>query len=256
MYGEKIDFTNYVVPDLGVSADISAPATSAGAAAATLAEVAPVPAIPTKVMTERLVIPVNCTVSFVDFEGRMDQNSIKNVIKRVQPRKTILVHGPDKGKEMFLEFIERDLPQTSSSVAPDNQQTSVISAETNVFSIRLRDSLIKSLKFVKVDDYEVAYVDGRIAQGEESRHPMLEEVSGTAMTERPAVFLGGPRMADLRKAIVKEGIPAEFINGILVCDDGTVNIRKVSDQQVSINGAIGESYFKIRTIVYDQYTIL
>ncbi|CEO98016.1 hypothetical protein PBRA_006130 [Plasmodiophora brassicae] len=258
IYGEAIDFSEYAPPETNPDGISANPSGAAESASALLESATTIPAVPTKALTEHLTVGVRCAVHFVDFEGRMDQSSIKTVIKRVLPRKAVLVHGSAQAKDHIQEFLERELPNTSSVLIPDNQLSSVINSETNVFNVKIRDSLNKSLRFVQVGDYEVAYVDGRIVKSDDSRnrYPTLEQVAATAVPDRPAVYLGGSRMADLKKAIARAGIDAEFINGILVCAGGLVNIRKVTDHQVSVQGALCSQYFDIRRILYDQYQIL
>lgn len=51
-------------------------------------------------------------------------------------------------------------------------------------------------------------------------------------------------------------VQCEFHNGILVCCNGAVNIRRESATQISIRGALCEEYFRIRSMLYRQYEIV
>lgn len=45
--------------------------------------------VPTKVVEEIIDISMSCNVLFVDFEGRADGRSVKNIIPQLQARKIV-----------------------------------------------------------------------------------------------------------------------------------------------------------------------
>ena len=57
--------------------------------------------------------------------------------------------------------------------------------------------------------------------------------------------------------LTKSLTQAEFINGVLVCDDGSsqVAVRK-SENRFAVEGSISELYFKVRDILYSQFAIV
>jgi hypothetical protein len=48
----------------------------------------------------------------------------------------------------------------------------------------------------------------------------------------------------------------DFVDGVLVCCGGKVRVRKVSSTQVALNGMFCEEYFKIRELLYSQFSIV
>jgi hypothetical protein len=49
-----------------------------------------------------------------------------------------------------------------SVVVPNVAETVDLTSDTSIFKLRLKDTLLDSLDFVQVGDYELAYVDGRL----------------------------------------------------------------------------------------------
>lgn len=45
--------------------------------------------IPTKVVTDEKVVDINCQICFVDFEGRADSQSVKQILAHVKPRQLV-----------------------------------------------------------------------------------------------------------------------------------------------------------------------
>jgi len=208
---------------------------------------------PRKTILEPVEVEVRCGVQFIDLEGRSDGRSIKNIIAHLQPRKLVLVHGSDEAKTHLKNYLAQH--KVKEVLVPKNNQLIDISADTNVYSVSLRDSLLQSLEFVKLGDYEVAYAEGELhIDYKESPLPMLKP--STQAKGHPAVFLGDMKFADLKRILNQAGIAADFYGGILVCAGGAVNIRKIPPAQISIQGALCEEYFQIRSLLYDQYHIV
>ena len=66
---------------------------------------------------------------------------------------------------------------------------------------------------------------------------------------------GDVRLSDLKKALGKAGISADFYAGMLVCQ-GRVTIKSVgTGGELVLEGALSEDYYRIRDIVYGQYHI-
>lgn len=68
-------------------------------------------------------------------------------------------------------------------------------------------------------------------------------------------FVNELRLSDFKQILLKEGIQAEFIGGVLVCN-GSVAIRRNQQGQVDMEGCLSEDYYRIRELLYDQYAIL
>jgi len=55
--------------------------------------------------------------------------------------------------------------------------------------------------------------------------------------------------------IQKHGLKAEFVGGVLNCED-TVAIKRNEAGKITLEGALSDTYYKVRRILYDQYAIL
>lgn len=52
-----------------------------------------VKATPSKYICEEVMLSIRCHVFYIDFEGRTDMESLKNIIQQLSPRKMVfLVH--------------------------------------------------------------------------------------------------------------------------------------------------------------------
>jgi hypothetical protein len=51
----------------------------------------PPPEIPTKCIFRNIEVEINCTIKYIDFEGRSDGRSIKKIVARVNPRKMVSI---------------------------------------------------------------------------------------------------------------------------------------------------------------------
>ena len=74
-----------------------------------------------------------------------------------------------------------------------------------------------------------------------------------------AVFIGEVRLADFKMILINAGYRAEFSGGMLVTADGTVSLKKEEVggvPRIKIEGTLSDDYFKIRELLYSQYTIL
>lgn len=48
------------------------------------------------------------------------------------------------------------------------------------------------------------------------------------MSGHQSVFINEPRLSDFKQVLLREGIQAEFVGGVLVCNN-LVAVRRVSD---------------------------
>ncbi len=230
-------------------------AQAAAAAAAEGKSESSVSAGPTKTVTLHMRVPVRCQVLYIDFEGRSDGKSIKKILSSVQPRKLILIHGSDTAKDHLKSYCEKNVCR--DVYVPVSNQSVDITSETNIYRVALDERMVSGLDFVKLNDFDIAFADGEIQiDYKQSTLPILKSAPPARVKGHAAVFLGDLKFADLKRIINKAGISAEFAGGILVCANGTVNLRKVSQTQISIHGALCDEYFKIRSLLYGKFSIL
>lgn len=212
--------------------------------------------IPKKNIDVRETLDVRCRVEFIDYEGRSDRESVIKILARLQPRKLIIIHGDKEAKQRLGEATK----ETSKQIRiPENGQNVDITSETNIRKVNLTDSLLQSLDFVQVGEYEIAYAEGQVeVDYQKAPNPLLKPAPEASLKGHDRAFLGNPTFHDLKKLLNQHNIKAEFYqDGVLVCCGGTVNLRKeASNTRISIHGALTEDYFRVREVLYGSYEIL
>eukprot|EP01006_Ploeotia_vitrea_P039980 TRINITY_DN66392_c9_g9_i1.p2 TRINITY_DN66392_c9_g9~~TRINITY_DN66392_c9_g9_i1.p2 ORF type:complete len:358 (-),score=189.24 TRINITY_DN66392_c9_g9_i1:85-1107(-) len=210
--------------------------------------------VPTKVVTKQVRVPIKCSVRVMRMDGRSDGRSLKKILNHVNPRKLILVRGEAQAKESLKEYCLKEKVSQQVLVPAKNQLVDVTSQD-NVYRISLSDSFVSKLRFVAVEDYELAFAEGTIKLDyEQSALPILDAAQ-SAVGHR-SVFLGDVTMARVKGVLNRAGVPATFMSGVLVCDNGTVNIRKVAENKISLQGALCPAYFRIRTHLHGLFEIV
>eukprot|EP01083_Nonionella_stella_P022254 61559_1 len=252
-YGEAIDPSDYVVKDDDEIEDEEMPVKKEDQQV----EVEKKEEKPVKTISRTMHLNLRCQIQYIDFEGRSDGRSIKTIISHVMPRRLILVHGSEECSTELRNFCERSVCQ--SVTIPARGQCVDITSDSSVYKVVLQDSFAQALQFQRVtDDYEVAYMEGVVSSEQEwSGVQSLETAPIDKSHGHSAVFLGDVKLLDVKNELFKQGVPAEFIQGVLVCGkSGIVNIRKASSTEISIAGALCDDYFKIRDILYDKFIIV
>jgi len=213
------------------------------------------PPQPRKAVWQNMTVDIKCAIKYIDFEGRSDGKSIRTILSHVAPRKLILIRGAPEATRSLKEYAEKNIcPEV---FAPKAGQLVDITSETNIYRVTLKDSLTEKLNFVKVGEYELAYADGEIALNyKESSLPIVQPAASEKVKGHPAVFLGDVKFSDLKLLLNQANIEADFANGELICAGGAVNIKRVSKNQIQIQGSLCGEYYRIRSILYGQYQFL
>lgn len=183
----------------------------------------------------------------VDYEGRSDGESIRKILSSIKPRNLILVHGSEKATNEMRDYCAKQqiVSVTDRIFTPRIGETVNATLETQIYNVRLKDELMSSLKFQKLREYELAWVDAvirtREAQAENefgqtsnnqatssleygySLHPLPRDM---ALVPHKTVFVNEPKLSDLKKILAQNDIQAEFHGGVLVCN-GIIALKKV-----------------------------
>ncbi|XP_070579049.1 cleavage and polyadenylation specificity factor subunit 2-like [Ptychodera flava] len=248
--------------------------------------------VPTKCVAKDTIVDINCPVIFIDFEGRSDGESMRKIISIMKPKQVILVHGTPEATESFAEYC-RTSAGITKVMTPKVKETVDATMESHIFQVRLKDALVSSLEFSKAKDAELAWIDGQIEIGVTSidTGAMLEEgeltedgeeavvhresepsekkkeskgsdsvatLEGLPPNEAPGhiqVFINEPRLMELKQVLLRQGIQAEFVGGVIVCNN-MVAIKRSEAGLISLEGCLCEDYFKIRELLYEQYAIV
>ncbi|EDV21733.1 uncharacterized protein TRIADDRAFT_30006 [Trichoplax adhaerens] len=240
------------------------------------------PKIPTKCVSFLKHIDINCRISLIDFEGRSDGESIRNILSLVNPRHLVLVRGSSAAVQELGNFCRQSKEMGVRKVfTPVVGQTVDATFESHLYQVRLRDSLVSSLYYCNAKDAELAWVDGRVtvtAKGHErlldknnknedeamdtdntsiteAVVPILEPLLQSEIPGHKSVFINDPRLSDLKQTLTKAGIQAEFVGGVIVCND-KIAVRRTETGKITLEGAICNDYYTVRDILYQQYAII
>ncbi|PWA27481.1 hypothetical protein CCH79_00000499 [Gambusia affinis] len=269
--------------------------------------------VPTKCVSSVENFEIRARVTYIDYEGRSDGDSIKKIINQMKPRQLVIVHGPP---EASLDLAEscKAFSKDIKVYTPKLQETIDATSETHIYQVRLKDSLVSSLQFCKAKDTELAWIDGvldmRVAkvdtgvmleegvkeEAEDSEVPMdtapelgidhnatavaaqramknlfgedekemseesdviptLEPLPPTEISGHQSVFINEPRLSDFKQVLLREGIQAEFVGGVLVCNN-VVAVRRTEPGRIGLEGCLCDDYYKIRELLYQQYAVV
>ena len=239
-------------------------------------------------------------ILYIDMEGRSDDQSMKFMIERMQPRRVAFVHGNHDAASKLMKKLVSKTTSKDSIFMPLQGKPIEMRSDTKTFQIKMDDSLLSSLRMKSISggDYAVARFDGVIRfptleelrkgveakEGEgqpnddqtlqdeavENRQIMLfaknleadkkQEVdTGTGIGSEVTkggmwMGMGELKLSDLRARLREVGIRAEIKpGGILVCE-GNVAISKSGPNNFSMDGVVGDMYYRIRQIIYQALT--
>ncbi|ORX87994.1 Metallo-hydrolase/oxidoreductase [Anaeromyces robustus] len=205
--------------------------------------------IPSKCVSHMETVPIKCKICYIDFEGLSDGKSIKNIIPQVSPKKLILIHGNEEQTLHLQEFCKSVI--SNGVEAPHVGECINVSAATNIYQIKLTDTLM--------DDYELAFIQGQIELNDMNQNPVLDIIPPEEKNKNnsyiPSIITGDLKLSEFKKLLQHEGYNAEFIpSGLLVNE--SILIQKNDAGKLIIEGSLSSEYYKVRTLLYNQFAIL
>ncbi|TPX34148.1 hypothetical protein SmJEL517_g03138 [Synchytrium microbalum] len=175
-YGEQIDLSVFAKSEFPYAARQAADEAEAAKLAAEVVESRPIEeVIPNKVVEETVDIAVRCNVMYVDLEGRADGNSVRNIIPPLQARKLILIHGTEEATASLQQSFIENSQVTDDVYAPIVGEAINVSSSTNIYRVRLTDTLVSSLQIKPLDEYSLAYVTGVVRNPAQIEDVQAEE---------------------------------------------------------------------------------
>ena len=239
---------------------------------------------PSKIIFKSQSIEANLRIAYVDFAGLHDQRSLSNLIPLIQPKKLILVSGnasetsflaDDSRQKLKTEAVDHDGKKVDFVFTPFNGQTIDASVDTNAWTVKLSEALVRRLHWQNVKGRSVVTLMGHLAattlddavgdpssrkkmkllsDDEESKldnvaaasekppelAPTLDVLSANLVAATRSVaqplHVGDLRLADLRKILQSTGHTAEFRGEGTLLIDGLVAVRKSGTGKVEIEG--------------------
>lgn len=247
--------------------------------------------VPTKCVAATVTLDINANIQYIDFEGRSDGESIKKILSQIKPRQLILVRATTEATEALSEFCRKSEGVVQGKIfLPHIGEVVDVTRESHIFQVRLRDYVVSALEFAKAKETELAWIDGILdmsrgkvdtgamydaeegeltqekarkiqegaLNGEEDPMevvPTVEALPHNQFAGHKAVFINEPKLSDFKLVLLQEGISAEFIAGVLICNNN-VAVRRNEAGRIQLEGTICEDFFKIRQILYSQYAIV
>lgn len=116
--------------------------------------------------------------------------------------------------------------------------------ETQIYHVKLKDELVSSLKFQKIKDYELSWIDAILKtrnieadnENQSFTPPFisrnldlgfsLHQLPKEKLKQHKTVFVNDPKLRDLKQIFLQNQIQAEFHDGVLVCN-GIIALNKV-----------------------------
>lgn len=219
------------------------------------------PEVPTKIETKELRIEVAARVVRLDFDGRSDGASVQTILAQMAPRTCIIVQGSDSARSKLASNLMKDLEGLNSHIfAPVKQETISICLGPARSAI-MSDELFQGIHMHPMGDCEIGWVDAEMGNGSGGASADLPNVmlnQGADMrgdSGRGGVFIGDVKLSQLKRALARADISAEFHGGGLYCDGNILVKRQGDDGGIVIEGSLCDQYFKIRDIVYSQYHV-
>ncbi|GAA43367.2 cleavage and polyadenylation specificity factor subunit 2, partial [Clonorchis sinensis] len=247
------------------------------------------PETKTHVITHQLEIPLRCELLFLDYEGRSDGEAMKRIVVGLRPQELILVGNSRADTEQLATYC-RTVMLLASNLVHTPSACSVINCtkEGDIYQARMKDSLVSSLRFTKIRDYELAWVEANIdltdnassdpdhsesasddlnmpnASGDDNppsppktrsslaadRLPVLGLPTGPVGAHK-TVFVNEPKLSDLKQLLLANGLVAEFVSGVLVVDN-CVAIKRSEAGKLLLEGLLSRTYFTVRQVLYQQ----
>lgn len=228
---------------------------------------------PSKVLISTENLSINLRLAFVDFAGLHDKRSLQMLIPLIQPRKLILVSGMRDETLALANDCRRLLAATSENSTIDVYTPEIgividASVDTNSWTVKLTDALVKRLRWQKVKGLGIVTLTGRLEatsldfdegiqkkqkllKGEEDAPtqtalsafqsnsiPTLDVLPTTMASASRSVaqplHVGDLRLADLRKLMLASGHTAEFRGEGTLLIDGSVIVRKTGTGRIEV----------------------
>lgn len=186
-YGQVVDTNRFMIgedPGEGAPTRNVENETSENNNAGTSAD--PEEVIPTKYVEEEANIKVHCQIYFVDNSGLSDGDSLKRLIKEVEPRHATLVAGTEQETLHLKQYLLGNLYSATSMMAnkgrdcntadldsvvssPTTMETVDITSHSSVLELGLKDNLVSGLDWNRIGSSGIAFVDAVITDKEDEK---------------------------------------------------------------------------------------
>ncbi|CAH1731732.1 probable cleavage and polyadenylation specificity factor subunit 2 [Aphis gossypii] len=228
--------------------------------------------LPSKCVEYEIDIFVAAKIVPIDFEGRSDGESLKQIVLKLKPKRLILVRGNHYSTKVVYNFAKVFID--SNIYTPRIGQCLNLTTESHIYQVCLTDAFLSTIDFKKGTNGDLAYMNAKlklksndnnieIDNVEPEKMPKiddqmftLEPLADHEISPRKSIFINRLKLSDFKQILSKNNIPCELSNGVLWCCNRTICIRKNSSGKVLIEGIISRQYYCIRKLLYSQFIII
>ncbi|CAH2265181.1 probable cleavage and polyadenylation specificity factor subunit 2 [Pararge aegeria] len=219
--------------------------------------------IPSKCVSSVRQVVIRASIQYIELEGRCDGESLLRVVAHAKPRGIIGLRAGVSALNTLKKHCEGE--GIEKIFMPNRGETIDATTESHIYQVKLTDSLMCGVTWRNAGDAELAWLSAVIT-APRAREPTAEdaaddemislESAGPTSTPHAASFINSVRLSELRAALARLGLNAEFSGGALECCNGTIAIRRLENGRVALEGVLSEEYYKVRELLYDQFAIV
>ncbi|XP_060805281.1 probable cleavage and polyadenylation specificity factor subunit 2 [Amyelois transitella] len=219
--------------------------------------------IPSKCVATTRQVHIKANIQYIELEGRCDGESLLRVVAQCKPHAVVGLRAKTPALIALKKQCERSAVE--KYFAPNKGETVDATTESHIYQVKLTDSVMCALSWRRAGDAELAWLSARAARppadttaedAPTEQLMSLEPAPSNSVTPHAAAFINSVRLSELRSAIAKLGLNAEFSGGALECCNGTLAIRRLENGRVALEGVLSEEYYKVRELLYEQFAIV
>ncbi|XP_063831546.1 probable cleavage and polyadenylation specificity factor subunit 2 [Ostrinia nubilalis] len=220
--------------------------------------------VPSKCVSVVRTVTVKASVQYIELEGRCDGESLLRLVAHAKPRAIVGLRANETALMTLSKHCQNE--GIEKIFTPNRGDIIDATTESHIYQVKLTDSLMSDIVWRKAGDAELAWLSATVAARPHQRETdattedtssdvvmSLEPCAGAA---HAASFVNSVRLSELRAAVAKLGLSAEFSQGALECCNGTLAIRRLENGRVALEGVLSEEYYKVRELLYDQFAIV
>jgi cleavage and polyadenylation specificity factor subunit 2 len=186
----------------------------------------------------------------IEFDGRSDSVSTKLTIAKVQPRKLLLLNASELGLEELRRYSSKI--SLKSEIYHANQPI-ILKSGVSIQTTKLSEESYNSLKFLSVDGYELAYIQGEASYEQDQ---LMFETDQERAPKGHGLYLGQLNMSKFKVTLAEKGYKVEYRQGKLVINDKVIISKKSLDsgmQEYVVEGVASMEFFEIRKLLYSNH---
>ncbi|KAL0819927.1 hypothetical protein ABMA28_007930 [Loxostege sticticalis] len=220
--------------------------------------------IPSKCVTSVRQVAIKANVQYIELEGRCDGESLLRVVAQAKPRALVGLRAQDRALATLSKHCQAE--GIEKVFTPQRGDVIDATTESHIYQVKLTDSLMSDIVWRKAGDAELAWLSAVVAArphqretdatAEDTSSDVVMSLEPAAGVAHAASFINSVRLSELRAAIAKLGLSAEFSGGALELCNGTLAIRRLENGRVALEGVLSEEYYKVRELLYDQFAIV